>query len=117
VADGQWRAVLISACFLAGCIPQETQSIGATDPMASIPAIQEAARKKDQSAVPALIKKLGSDDPAVRFYTIEALKEITGQTMGYRFYDDPDQRKLAIAQWQKWMAQSQGQSRPAEGTR
>lgn len=102
-----WRWMLLSACLLTtGCFPQETRSIGATDPAASIPAIQEAARKRDQSAVPALVKQLASDDPAVRFYAIEALKKITGQTMDYHYYDDVEERKLAIGRWEKWIEES-----------
>jgi HEAT repeat protein len=102
-----WRWIVLSACLMtAGCFPHETESIGAIDPAASIPAIQEAARKRDQSAVPALIKQLSSDDPAVRFYAIEALKKITGQTMDYHYYDDADERKPAIERWEKWMTEN-----------
>jgi hypothetical protein len=102
---GFGRRLLIVACLLAaaGCIPQETQSINAVDPQACIPAMQEAARKKDRSAVPALVDRLNSDDAAVRFYAGEALKEITGQTMGYHYYDDLDDRMLAITRWRKWL--------------
>ena len=96
---------MLVACLAAtqGCIPRESQSISSVDPMASIPAIQEAARKKDHSAVGALVGQLDNDDPAIRFYAIVALQDITGQTMDYRFYDDPEERKLAIQRWQKWI--------------
>jgi HEAT repeat protein len=102
---GQWRRGVLLTCLAAagGCIPRESQSILAVDPQASIPAIQEAARQKDRSAVPALVERLGSDDAAIRFYAIVALKEITGQTMDFHYYDDPEQRKLAIQRWQKWI--------------
>ena len=99
-----WRWIVLSAwLMMTGCFPRESQSIGATDPSASIPAIQEAARKKDRSAVPALIKQLSSDDPAVRFYAIEALKKITGQTMDYHYYEDAEERKEAVRRWDKWL--------------
>jgi hypothetical protein len=96
---------------MGGCIPQESKSIGAVDPMANIPAIQEAARQKDQAAVPALVRELGSDDAAIRFYAIVALRDITGQTMDFRYYDDFEQRKLAIQRWQKWLQENQDQTR------
>jgi len=101
---GLWRGMLVFMCVAAGgCFPRETQSIGAVDPAASIPAMQEAARKKDKTAVPALVKQLSSDDPAVRFYAINALKEITGQTFNYRYFDDAGERKPAVERWEKWV--------------
>src|SRR5258708_4132819 len=98
------RGILLSACLLAGggCIPREAQSIGATDPASSIPAIQEAARKRDRAAIPALVRQLDSDDPAVRFYSIKALRDITGQTFEYHYFGDADERKPAVLRWQAW---------------
>lgn len=106
--------LVASLAATQGCIPRESQSINSADPMAAIPAIQEAARKKDRSSVEALVGRLDSDDAAIRFYAIAALQDITGQTMDYHYYDDAEERKLAIQRWQKWIHHEAPSSRPAE---
>lgn len=105
-----WHGLALAAAAAAfvagvGCIPKETQSIGAVDPASSIPAIQDAAKKKDRTAIPALVKQLGSDDPAVRFYAINALRDLTGQTLEYKYFDDAEARKPAVLRWQAWLAE------------
>ena len=103
-----WRGLAASVCVaMAGCIPTETPRIGAIDPSNNIPAIQEAARNGDSKAIPALVQQLDNDDPAVRFYAIEALQKLTGQTLGYEFYDDANSRKQAVARWQRWVTDHQ----------
>lgn len=103
---GRCRVALVSACLAAGgCIPRESQSIAAVDPLNSIPAIQKAADTKDQNAVPALVAQLNNDDPAIRFYAIQALQRITGTTLDYHFYEGVDERRPAIARWQAWLKQ------------
>ena len=83
------RGILVSACLIAGgCTPREDPSITAVDPLNSIPAIQEAAKNRDRRAIPALIKQLDNDDPAIRFYAITALHDLTGQTFGYHYFDN-----------------------------
>lgn len=100
----QWRGLVLSACAGAacGCFPREQQHIGATDPTSNIPAIQEAARNKDYHSVPQLVKQLDNDDPAVRFYAIQALQDLTGQTFEYLYYAGPDERRPAVQRWKQW---------------
>ena len=94
----------VSLAAACGCTPHDPRRIGATDPTSNIPAIQEAARDHDRAAVPQLVQQLESDDPAVRFYAIEALHKLTGETFGYRFYDDADQRRPAVEKWKRYAA-------------
>jgi hypothetical protein len=101
---GGWRALLVAACLATGgCFPREDQSIGAVDPMNSIPAIQSAGQAHDRKAVPALVAQLNNDDPAIRFYAFEALRRITGKTFDYRYYDDVDERRPAVGRWKQWL--------------
>jgi hypothetical protein len=94
---------VFSACLIAGgCTPREDPSISAIDPLNSIPAIQDAARQKDRRAIPGLIRQLDNDDPAIRFYVISALRDLTGQTFGYHYYDIAGERKPAVRLWQDW---------------
>jgi hypothetical protein len=101
----RWRCLVLSACAAAtcGCFPREQQRIGAVDPISNIPAIQGAARDKDYKAIPQLVRELDSDDPAVRFYAIQALQKLTGETFGYQFYDDASERRPAVRRWQQWV--------------
>ena len=108
----------MSACAAAafGCTPHDPRRIGATDPTNNIPAIQEAARDRDRQAIPQLVQELESDDPAVRFYAIEALHKLTGEMFGYRYYDDVEQRRPAVARWKRFVAEMK-QGRSDAGTR
>ena len=72
------------------------------DPSDKIPAIKVAVEHKDKAAIPSLIADLNSDDSAVRFYAIDALQRLTGQTLEYRYYDDIEKRKAAVARWLAW---------------
>lgn len=80
--------------------------------MSNIPAIEDAARDKDYDAVPQLVGQLDSDDPAVRFYAIEALKKLTGQSFGYHYYADANERRPAVQQWRRWMRERRGKDVP-----
>ena len=51
-----------------------------------------------------LIENLSSDDEAVRFAAIGALRRITGQTNGYRFDAPSSERSEGIARWKAWLA-------------
>jgi hypothetical protein len=96
--------MVLAVCLIVGaCSPREDRSIGAVDPLNSIPAIQDAARTKDRHAIPALVRQLDSDDPALRFYAIQALRDLTGQIFGYHYFDSAEERRPAVHAWQEWM--------------
>jgi hypothetical protein len=95
--------VVIVALASAGCSePTGPRVVANPDVSVKIPAIKEAARTRDRAEIDAMIEQLASDDPAVRFYAIEGLRRATNQTLGYRYYDDEEQRKVAIARWKQW---------------
>ena len=73
------------------------------DPAAKIPAIEASVAAKDYSSVAQLVKDLNSDDPAVRFYSINGLQRLTHENFGYHYYDDEDQRAPAIEKWKLWL--------------
>jgi hypothetical protein len=98
---------LVFLLAAAGCgPPRGAQYIASRDPAVKIPAIKVAARQQDRDAIPVLIKDLASADPAVRFYAIEGLQKITGQTMGYNYYGTDEQRAEAIARWNQWLGEN-----------
>jgi hypothetical protein len=93
--------------LLSGCTePTGPRTVYNPNPAVKIPSIKDAVSDRDLSAAPELIKSLDSDDPAVRFYAIEGLRRLTGEDFGYRFYQEKDQRRPAIARWRKWMQKS-----------
>ena len=75
------------------------------DPAGKIPAIKLAVDEHDPVAIRQLVKDLDSDDGAVRFFAIEALRRITGQTFAYHYYDDEDERRPAVLRWRQWLAE------------
>jgi hypothetical protein len=107
--------LVVAVCCVAGLLvlpsasmsctaPRTPLSIEHEDPGIKIPAIKKAVREKDKSAVPKIVEQLDSDDPAVRFYAIQALEDLTGETFEYQYYHDEGQRKPAIEKWKNWVA-------------
>ena len=58
-----------------------------------------AARSNDTGKVRQLVEQLNSDDAAVRFTAIMTLKQLTGETYGYRIGDSSAVRAAAIERW------------------
>lgn len=101
-------ATLCGLCLgglcLAGCSGYAgPRSIVNDDPAVKIPQIKSAVDRRDKSAVPTLLSDLDSDDSAVRFYAIEALRRMSGETFGYDWTEaDRAKRRPAIARWQAY---------------
>ena len=101
------RALAVVVCAGAlGCGSHGPRHVTDEDPGDKIPAIKDAVQKHDSSAIPQLVKDLESDDSAVRFYAIDALKSFTGQTFGYRYYENDQHRKAAVLKWKEWLKKS-----------
>jgi hypothetical protein len=93
-------ATLSLACLLPACGPSATEAdFDSANPAARLYAIEDAARRGDRTAIRDIIQQLDCDDPAVRLLAISTLQRLTGETYGYRHYDDPAQRREAIARW------------------
>jgi HEAT repeat protein len=99
-----WAGLIAAVLISPGCFSPEPPSLTSNDPDRLIPAMKQAADTGDRSAIPYLVKQLDSDDPAVRLYAIDSLKRLTGETRGYRYYDDTVERRPAVARWQQWLA-------------
>lgn len=94
----------------AGCtLPKAQRNLTDTDPTSKIPAIKLAADGDQHAAIEQLVADLDSDDPAIRFYAIRALRDLTGETFDYQYYDDEVERQPALARWQEWLRQRDGQ--------
>ncbi|HVT89935.1 MAG TPA: hypothetical protein VHD56_13860 [Tepidisphaeraceae bacterium] len=99
-----WIAVVALSLSILGCGGRGVKSVNDPDPSLKIPAIKAAADAKDSTQVVQLVKDLSNDDPAVRFYSIGALERLTGQTFGYQYFVDDDQRAPAVERWRAWLA-------------
>lgn len=100
------RAVIIAVVATVGtvgCIAHGPRVITDPDPESKIPAIKAAVAHHDRRVIPQLIVDLNSDDSAVRFYAIDGLRALTGETLGYRYFDDDEERKPAVKRWHEWL--------------
>jgi hypothetical protein len=102
------RAFAIVVAVLAGgCThPTGPRTVANRDLGVKIPAMKTAAKAKDPTAAAQLVAELESDDPAIRFFAIGALKRLTKDDLGYRYYLDPEARQPAVQRWRKWMEQA-----------
>jgi len=95
-----------AAVVFGGCSePSGPKVIASRDIDVKIPAIKRAVQDKDTTQLAELVKGLKSDDAAVRLYSIEGLQRMTGQDLGYRYYDDAEARKPALERWNKWLSE------------
>ncbi len=96
--------IFLMIAATAGCTaPKPPSVVTDEDPSVKIPAIATAVQKKDLGAAKQLVIDLDSDDSAVRFYAIQGLSRLTGQTLGYNYYDSELARLPAIKRWQEWL--------------
>jgi len=72
-------------------------------------------RLGDWSQVGVLIGGLESDDPWARAWCLSALREVTGQDLGFDPQGSPEQRERAAAQWRRWYESRAGEGILAKG--
>lgn len=105
--------VFAGGCSLFGG-GREPISLSSRDPAAKIPAIKKAVTAKDSQTAKHLVKSLESDDPAVRFYAIRGLQDLTGETFGYVWYADDMDRRDPLEKWRHWL-DANGDSNGTDG--
>ena len=89
------------------------KNISSAKPDVATGAMSQAAENKSTRSIVPLVKRLYDEDPVIRLSAIRALREITGQDFGYRYYEPEVQRIEAIKRWQAWLVQ-QNLAVPAE---
>lgn len=95
-------SLLLPGCFT---VPAPKRDIGSKELTAKIPAIKAKARQKDSQAIAQLVEDLDSEDSAVRFYAIHALRDLTEEDFGYKYYDDELERRPALEKWRDWLGE------------
>ncbi len=105
--DRRWLlagAILI----LAGCSSPFDRKMQLADledpnPAVRVMAVKWAGDNSKSSAVPQLVNLLQDEDRSVRFYSIGALRRITGTDNGYDYKAVPQKRAKAIARWREFL--------------
>jgi len=102
----------LAAAFIpAGCAINAEPDFDSAVPQDRFLAIREAKANRDVSALPDLVRQLGSDDALVRVAAIDALETITGDTRGYRPHAAEVERRQAISRWTTWLETNQEAAR------
>lgn len=117
---GTWRArsgharlgvlfvVSASLCLLTmmGCDGRgasPAEKLQSEHPGGRIGGCVAAAEQRDLSVLPLLVACLEDPDVDVRLFAIGALRRLTGQTLGYRYFADARERAGALRRWQRWL--------------
>ncbi|MCZ6794047.1 MAG: hypothetical protein O7J95_10585 [Planctomycetota bacterium] len=83
------------------------------DPRIRVLAARQAVTSGSVGAIDLLISNLADRDGAVRFYTVIALRKLSGREFGYLPHGTPAERAEAIVRWKAWAA-DRGAPAPAE---
>lgn len=98
---------LAACCAAAGCGALQRRTVAerlqAEDPDVRIAAIHDAARSGDDELLPLLVERLSDSHAEVRLFAFIALRQRTGKTLGYRYYDPRPQRQEAIERWRAYL--------------
>lgn len=90
--------------MLTACTnPESVSGFEEPDSAARMRAIRDAAQSDNRSAIPSLIERLNSSDPAERLLAIRALEKLTGTTNGFDHAASLTERTNGVERWRVWM--------------
>lgn len=100
----RWIVPLLGLWLVAGCSQPKIAGDGrAVDAPDRIPALVRQTERPGNEGLAELVRALDDDDPAVRLFAAQALRERTGQDFGYRYFDSARQRRPAVRRWRDWL--------------
>jgi hypothetical protein len=73
--------------------------LGSDNPLDRATAIVEVYDARDRKAVQKLVDLLDDSSSAVRLYAILALRGLTGEDLGYRYYESEVVRAASVRRW------------------
>jgi len=100
--------MVLAAGLVGGCYSPDPKSLSSESAPSAIAAIKDAADRNDRTSIPRLVHDLDDEDSAIRFAAISALKRMTGQDLGYRYYDGEYDRRAAVERWRQWLKDQGG---------
>lgn len=103
-------------CLLASCeAPSITRGgFNSGSPAARTHAIEVTLKDSRKTGrisrqnVKSMVKLLNADDDLVRFMAISALTELSGDDLGYRFFDPRAMRFKGVQKWRAYALESNG---------
>jgi hypothetical protein len=112
---GRWIASAGLVAAMApfwGCAhgPRRFGKIEHPAPLVRARAVGLALRQPDSQVLPALVERLGDEDPVVRLAAHEELRRRSGRDFGYVPWASPEERSSAIDRWRAWLGQVKGGS-------
>lgn len=84
-------------------VPHLERQLESLNPLARMQAVDGLARLGGKRFLPQLVKALSDPEKAVRDRAIVALRRLTGESFGYQADTPPEQRREAVALWQRWL--------------
>ena len=78
----------------------QRERLASSNPLDQVTAAVWLAESGDATAVHRLVNLLEDRDRTVRMYAILALEHLCGRTYGYRYYEAPSKRAVAVRRWQ-----------------
>jgi HEAT repeat protein len=95
---------LTLSTLTAGCFTLEPRpAFDSSLPQDRFLAIRRAGRDPDPAAVPSLVRQLAADDLLARSAAADALRRITGTTLGFEPDAPIGERRDAIGRWTDWI--------------
>ena len=92
--------VLLCGGLAAGCNSAgERKALSSPSPVERARATVTLAEQRDAASVHKLVDLLEDPDQAVRMYAIIALRRLTGEDYGYRYYAREAERRPAVERW------------------
>ncbi len=91
----------LAAC--GGSAPELESPLRAPTGVEKLDGISDAIKTPTRAKIGDLVLLLESDDPLTRSAAIYALRQITGETMGFVADDEIDDRRYAVSKWQVWL--------------
>jgi hypothetical protein len=95
--------MLLVGAAIGGCYSPDPISLTSDSAPSAVPAIKIAAERDNQAALPRLVTDLEDSDAAIRFAAINALRRMTGEDFGYRYYENAPARRPAVLRWKLWL--------------
>jgi hypothetical protein len=98
VASGLVALALLTTVGCGGAAGRRAQ-LGSDNPLDRAAAIVQVYEARDRNAVQKLVDLLEDSSSAVRLYAILALRGLTGEDFGYRYYDKEATRAVSVRRW------------------
>jgi hypothetical protein len=88
---------------LSACAPSVSarKQLRAESPLDRARAVVTVAERGDLEAVHQLVVLLDDPDPAVRMFTIHALRRLCGRDFDYRYYEPEEKRAASVERWRQ----------------